>query len=90
MCRNNKLLTMEVNVKSIEKKEEVLQRAKRRKPIIQEALIIDTMLYSVLHIKIIGDYSSLVVQRCSLTQPQDMQPVWHSPKEGKEGQCGMV
>lgn len=64
---------MEENVKSIEKKEEVLQSTKQRKPIAQEALIIDAMLYSVVYIKLNGDYSSLMVEGCSLTQTQDMQ-----------------
>lgn len=68
------------------KEEEVLQKTKHRKPIIQGALIIGTMLYSVVYEKINGDYSSLLVERCSLTQTQDKQPVWHSCKEGKEGQ----
>jgi len=57
---------------------------------IQEALIIDTMLYSVVYIKIHGDYSSLMVEGCSLTQTQDSQSVRHSCKEGKEGQLNGV
>lgn len=51
----------------------MLQSTKQRKPIVQEALITDTMLYSVVYINLNGDYSSLVVEGCSLTQTQDMQ-----------------
>lgn len=47
----------------------------------------ETVLYSAVYIKINGDYSSLLVERCLLTQTQDMQSVLHSHKEGKEGQC---
>lgn len=47
---------------------------------INEALIFDSTVYSVFYVKINRDYSSLLVERHSLTQTKDIQPVSYSCK----------